>query len=251
MAVPQSKDNNTNFHSFLDDKKTSRLGKYQDIVIGDRKLSHLFFHEFFTSIFANSQGLLGLFFRQLTYPMLFRKYGAKTTIGTGVQLKQSRRISIGKVCIIDDLVNLSVRGSEESEIVVEDRSFVGRGTELKVRNGRIFIDSFSSIGSNCRISIENGSIEIGKYVFVAAYCYIGGGNHKTDRIDIPIAHQGFESKGGVEIGDDVWIGANCVIADGVKIGKGSVIGACSYVNRDIPDYSIAFGIPAKVHKSRT
>ena len=148
------------------------------------------------------------------------------------------------------MVSVSVRGLNTSSITLEENVFVGRGSELKVREGTINIDSFSSIGSNCRISTAEGNIKIGKYVFLAAFCYIGGGNHKSNRTDIPIAKQGFESKGGVTIGDDVWLGANCVVADGVTIGKGSIIGASSLVNKDIPEYSIAFGLPAKVYKSR-
>lgn len=48
------------------------------------------------------------------------------------------------------------------------------------------------------------------------------------------------------IADDVWLGANVTILPGVKIGKGSIIGACSLVNKDVPSSSIAFGVPAKV-----
>lgn len=246
----EKENSNLNFHSFIDDKKSSRLAKYQDIVVGNRKISILFFQELFTFLFMYMPGLPGLFLRQLFYPRIFKKLGKKSTIGLGVSFKQPKKISIHKGCVIDDYVNIGVRGSESSSIEINENNFIGRGTEIKVREGQIKIDSFSSLGSNCRISVAEGNIEIGKYVFMAAYCYVGGGNHKTDRTDIPIAHQGFDSKGGVIIGDDVWIGANSVIADGVKIGKGSIIGACSYVNKDIPEYSVVFGIPAKVYKSR-
>ncbi|MDX1701627.1 MAG: acyltransferase, partial [Melioribacteraceae bacterium] len=176
--------------------------------------------------------------------------GRGSMIGIGVSLKQPKKVSIGKNCIIDDYVHISARGDHSSSINIEDKVFIGRSTELKLRNGIINISSNSSIGSCCRIATTDGKINIGEYVFLAAYCYIGGGNHKIDRTDIPIAEQGFESRGGVTIGDDVWIGANSIISDGVTIGKGSVIGACSLVNKDIPEYSIAFGSPAKVYKSR-
>jgi virginiamycin A acetyltransferase len=58
------------------------------------------------------------------------------------------------------------------------------------------------------------------------------------------------SKGPIHIGDDVWIGANCTITDGVKIGNGSVIGANSVVTSDVPEYSIYAGTPAKFIRKR-
>lgn len=53
----------------------------------------------------------------------------------------------------------------------------------------------------------------------------------------------------ITINDDVWIGANAVIAAGVTIGKHCVIGAGSVVTKDVPDYSVAVGNPAKVIKT--
>lgn len=240
---------NLSFHQFSDDK-SSPLKKYQDLIIGNRKLSDLFFYELFTFLFMNMPALPGLFLRQKTYKALFNSFGRGSTIGIGVSLKQPKKVSIGKNCIIDDFVHISARGDDTSGINISEKVFIGRSTELKLRNGQINIAANSSIGSSCRIATTDGSVNIGEYVFLAAYCYIGGGNHKSDRTDIPIAHQGFESKGGVNIGDDVWIGANCVVADGVTIGKGSIIGASSLVTKDIPEYSIAFGSPAKVVRSR-
>lgn len=52
--------------------------------------------------------------------------------------------------------------------------------------------------------------------------------------------------GTIDIGDDTWIGANCIIQPGVKIGKGCIIGSMSNVTKDIPDYSLAYGNPAKI-----
>lgn len=52
----------------------------------------------------------------------------------------------------------------------------------------------------------------------------------------------------ITIGDDCWIGANVTVLPGVNIGKGCTIGAGALVNRDIPDYSVAVGVPAKVVK---
>lgn len=74
-------------------------------------------------------------------------------------------------------------------------------------------------------------------------------NHNYENPDIPIKDQGYY-EADIIVEDDVWIGANSIITAGVRIGKGAVIGAGSVVTKDIPEYSIAAGCPAKVLKKR-
>lgn len=59
-----------------------------------------------------------------------------------------------------------------------------------------------------------------------------------------------KTENAVFIDDDAWIASNCTISNGVNIGKGSIIGANSFVNKNIPPFSIAGGVPARVIKSR-
>jgi acetyltransferase-like isoleucine patch superfamily enzyme len=59
-----------------------------------------------------------------------------------------------------------------------------------------------------------------------------------------------QTKGDIVIEDDAWLGVGVVVLDGVRIGKGAVIGAGSVVTRDIPDNAIAVGVPASVVKMR-
>jgi acetyltransferase-like isoleucine patch superfamily enzyme len=66
---------------------------------------------------------------------------------------------------------------------------------------------------------------------------------------MPIQTQGHVAKS-IEIGDDVWIGANVVVLGGVRIGRGAVIGAGAVVTRDIPEFAIAVGVPARPVGSR-
>ncbi len=87
-------------------------------------------------------------------------------------------------------------------------------------------------------------------MLIAGNCYLGGGRYYIDRVDIPIMEQGVYTRGRLTIGDDVWLGAGAVVLDGVKVGKGCIIGAGAVVTKDLPDYSIAAGVPAKVIKSR-
>lgn len=75
-------------------------------------------------------------------------------------------------------------------------------------------------------------------------------SHNTARTDIPMNQQGHLEKKEVVIGDDVWIGRRVIILPGIKIGNGVIIGAGAVVTKDVPDYAVVAGVPAKVIKYR-
>lgn len=105
----------------------------------------------------------------------------------------------------------------------------------------------SGVGINCEI---NGPVSIGKDVMMGPEVVIYTRNHGFLRTDIPMNIQGMGEILPVVIEDDVWIGRRVMILPGVTIGKGSVIGAGAVVVKDIPPYSVAAGVPAKVVKRR-
>lgn len=74
--------------------------------------------------------------------------------------------------------------------------------------------------------------------------------HNTDRIDIPMRLQGFSQNQQVTIGNDVWIGDGVIILPGVTVGEGSIIGAGAVVTKNVPEYAVVAGVPAKVIKYR-
>jgi acetyltransferase-like isoleucine patch superfamily enzyme len=82
-----------------------------------------------------------------------------------------------------------------------------------------------------------GNVKIGKYVMIAPMVMLAGGNHNFSERNSPMLLQGSNSKG-IIIEDDVWIGANCVILDGIRIGYGSIIGAGTTVSKNIPANSV-------------
>lgn len=138
------------------------------------------------------------------------------------------------------------------------RAFCGKlllrncGKNVNIEKGAQFsteisLGDNSGIGVNAQISSE---VTIGNDVMMGPYCLIYTSNHCADRTDIPMWKQGFTKVKPVVIGDDVWIGARVTILPGVHIGKGSVIGAGSVVTKDVPEYSVVGGNPAKVLKSR-
>ena len=75
-------------------------------------------------------------------------------------------------------------------------------------------------------------------------------NHKHERTDIPMRLQGFEEEKPVYIGNDVWLGDRVTLMPGVHIGNGCIVAAGSVVTKDVPDYSIVGGVPARVIRSR-
>lgn len=104
------------------------------------------------------------------------------------------------------------------------------------------------IGMFSRIACIN-KIVIGKNTLTGPNVFISDYNHCYSNVNIPISQQGNTSKNSkVIIGEDCWIGTNVVICGNLTIGKHVVIGACSFVNKDVPDYSVVVGNPAKVIK---
>ena len=114
-----------------------------------------------------------------------------------------------------------------------------------------------SIGKGCLINHNNvlqagkdiGTITIGDYVHTGANVMFIAFNHAFDDIEIPTIQQDYYDAD-IIVEDDVWIGGGAVILAGVRIGKGSIIAAGAVVNKDIPPYSIAGGVPARVLKNR-
>ena len=89
-------------------------------------------------------------------------------------------------------------------------------------------------------------VEIGEHCMFANGCFVTDADHRFDDPDKPVPWQGFTSKGPTRVGDNVWCGANVVITGGVTVGRRSVIGANSVVTEDIPEFSVAAGVPARV-----
>jgi maltose O-acetyltransferase len=126
------------------------------------------------------------------------------------------------------------------------------GQKVNIEQGASFtpelsIGDRSGIGVNCELT---GPITIGSDVMMGPEVIIYTSGHRFDRTDVSMMDQGFTEVKPVSIGNDVWIGRRVIIMPGVTIGDGCVIGAGAVVTKDIPPYSVAVGVPARVVKSR-
>lgn len=108
------------------------------------------------------------------------------------------------------------------------------------------------IGAHCSLNAGAatiGRVRIGNLVRIAAYAVLVGENHGFDDLEVPIAAQPLRSEG-VVIEDDVWIGANVTVVDGVTVGAHSVVAAGAVVTRDVAPWTVVAGVPARPIKDR-
>jgi len=109
------------------------------------------------------------------------------------------------------------------------------------------------IGQNSSLNrgawIGNDTI-IGNDVMMGPNVSILSGSHNFEDTNIPMTQQGAPPRKPVVIGNDVWIGTRAIILPGVKVGNHSIIGAGSVVTKDVPDWAIVGGNPAKVIRFR-
>lgn len=109
------------------------------------------------------------------------------------------------------------------------------------------LGDYSGIGIRAKLY---GPVTIGNHVMMGPDCIIYTQNHEFSNINIPMDQQGFQLEQEVIIEDDVWIGGRVIILPGVRIGKGSIIGAGSVVSKNVESYSIVVGNPARRVKTR-
>jgi len=130
-------------------------------------------------------------------------------------------------------------------------SLASCGENVVISFGTIISYPHATIGSNVWIGTYNifGSVDIRDCTITAQGCHFLSGKHHhgIDDMNTPIMHQPGNPER-IEIGPDVWVGANStVMAD---LGRGCVIGAGSVITKNIPEYSVAVGNPARIIRSR-
>ncbi len=224
--------------------------KYFDLFIGEKNFWFFLKYEFILLFFSWIPGALGFFLRKIFYPLLFKKVGKGVIFGRSITIRHPHKITIGDNTFIDENVVLDAKGEKNEGIIIGNNVYIGRNVILSCKEGSIYLNDYCNVSANCSLLSET-KISLGKYCFLAGHCYlVAGGNHSFEDLSRPIMFQSSISKGGITIGEDVWLGASVTVLDGVNIGKGSVVGAGAVVINSLPEYSISVGIPAKQIKKR-
>lgn len=128
------------------------------------------------------------------------------------------------------------------QLTIGDRSYVAAFA---------YVTGDLTIGADCSINpyaVVRGDIRMGDGVRIGAHTSILGFNHEMGN-DLPIHQQNTWSKG-ITLGDDVWIGSNATILDGVTVGDHVIVAAAAVVTKDVPDWAVVAGNPARVLRDR-
>jgi acetyltransferase-like isoleucine patch superfamily enzyme len=114
-----------------------------------------------------------------------------------------------------------------------------------------YVTGSIEMGDDCTVNpytIVRGPVTMGTGVRVGAHASLLGFNHSIDP-DRSVFQQPTTSKG-ITIGDDVWIGSSATVLDGVRVGSHAVIGAGSVVTKDVDDWAVVAGNPARLLRDR-
>jgi acetyltransferase-like isoleucine patch superfamily enzyme len=153
--------------------------------------------------------------------------------------------------------DLRIIGYETDRLLLGTGASLCEGTILACGDeingfGQIEVGARTWIGqyNNLR-ACAGGDVVIGADCLLAQFCTLVGSNHALSRSQ-PIRGQGAEpTRRGVVLEDDVWLGAGVVVTPGVTIARGAVVGANAVVTKDVPEYEIWAGVPARRIGERT
>jgi len=166
-------------------------------------------------------------------------------ISQNAKLQIDGHFEIGKNVVIEDFVEIIV--DTKSSLIIKDNVTIKKFSHINVINGStVILEDWSHVGM---FNLINGvcDIVIGEYTMLGPSVLLNSYQHNYGDLDKPIRLLGGSAKN-LYIGADCWIGQGSIIMECIE--KKSIIGAGSVVSKKIPAYSVAYGNPAKVRKSR-
>lgn len=193
-----------------------------------------------------------MIFRGIIRKPFFNKSNGTLFIGKKCDLKNKRKITFLGSATIEDYTKIDALS--KGGITIGNNFSIGRNSIIECTGVLRELGEELEIGENVGIAANafiavRGKVKIGSNTIIGPGVSIHSENHNFQELDTPIRLQGATRKG-VTIGEDCWIGSKAVILDGVNIGNHVIVAAGAVVNKDVPDYAIVGGVPAKIIKMR-
>lgn len=211
-----------------------RLGKAY--VVDDAIPGRLLLSSLFGRLVMLSRGLL--------------KARRKVFLGRRVEIKNPSQFVSGFGCTLGDQVVLDCYGHQG--VRLGNSVNIGAGSIVSVTSHMSSYGKGLEVGNNTGIGEYSyfgcsGGVKIGSDVIMGQYVSFHSQNHNFGDVDKLIREQGVTSKG-IELGDDIWVGAKVTFLDGARVGDGCVVAAGSVVRGVFPEGVVLAGIPARVVK---
>ena len=209
-------------------------------------IARYFWEQLILTVFGWIPTVVGVAFRGIFYRIIMKLDGV-VAIENNVRIRFADQIQLGNNVYLDEGVYLHAC---PGGIEIGTNTFVMHHAELHVYNFRELPKAGIRIGKDCLIGECNvirgqGGVDIGNRVYTSPGTQIIAVNHVFDDPEQPFIQQGITAQG-IIIEDDVWLGSNVVVTDGVRIGKGAVIAAGAVVNEDVPPHTVVAGVPARI-----
>lgn len=173
-------------------------------------------------------------------------------LGKAVSLQHPQLISVGRSVIIEDYVRIDALSHQG--VILGDNVTIAKFATIQCTGVIRSLGIGLRVGNNSAIGAYSflgaqGGITIGDDVIMGPRVSFHAENHRYDDPDTPIRLQG-ETRQGIVVENDCWIGAGAIILDGVRIGSGAIVAAGSVVTKDVPAFAIVAGSPARIIKQR-
>jgi galactoside O-acetyltransferase len=162
---------------------------------------------------------------------------------------QQLRKKVRKLFGIHYTIDRTARLHDRRVIRLAKGALITEGVIIRAHEHLVSVGEHSQIGPYTVI-LGGVGVTIGNMVMIGPHCVLAAGSHDFVQTEKPMRFAGNLARGPIVIEDDVWIGANCTITDGVRIGRGAVVGANSVVTRDVAPYDIVGGAPARAIGNR-
>jgi acetyltransferase-like isoleucine patch superfamily enzyme len=166
--------------------------------------------------------------RRIYWRLQGMQIGDYTTVPR-MRVTWPHQVQLGKCCMLESDIYFKFDGicKPGPSIFIGDNTFIGRGCEFNISE-KITIGQHCLIASGVKFIDHDHDTKLGRFIG---------------------AQQAITSP--ITIGDDVWVGANAVILQGVNIGSGAVVAAGAVVRSEVAPYEIVGGVPARMIKNRS
>lgn len=161
-------------------------------------------------------------------------------------------LEAGPRALIDDYVTIYAHPDATGRITLGENVCLYRWSVVELGAGAasITIGAHTHLQPGCILNALVSNIIIGSNGMIGAHCAFMPYQHGFADLSRPMNRQPLTSRGDIVLEDDVWLGTRVTVMDGVVIGKGAIIGAGAVVTKDVPPYTIAAGVPARIIRSR-